>query len=139
MSSKAEAGGGKAAGAAGIVAGALSGVLAGAAALAVGELVAVFVGAATAPAVAVGEWAIDLAPTAVKDFAIREFGTHDKRALLIGVYAILALVSAAAGVIARRNLTLASVIAAGFGLAGLVAAATRPNAGPSAVLPLLFA
>lgn len=139
MSGEAEAGGRRRSGVGGILAGALSGVLAGAAALAVGELIAVFVGAATAPAVAVGEWAIDLAPNSVKDFAIREFGTHDKRALLTGVYVILVLVSAAAGVIARRNLTLASLIAAGFGVVGLVAAATRPNAGMSAVFPSLLA
>jgi DMSO/TMAO reductase YedYZ molybdopterin-dependent catalytic subunit len=124
---------------AGIALGALNGLLAGAAALAVGELAAVFTGAGSAPAVAVGEWAIDLAPTAVKEFAIREFGTHDKRALLVGVYVILALVSAAAGVIARRNLSAASVIAAGFGVIGILAASTRPNANTGWLFPSLLA
>jgi DMSO/TMAO reductase YedYZ molybdopterin-dependent catalytic subunit len=123
----------------GIIAGAVSGVLAGAAALAVGELAAVFIGAATAPAVAVGEWAIDLSPTSIKEFAIREFGSHDKRALLIGVYVIVVVVSAAAGVIARRYLTVASFIAASFGVIGIVAAATRPNANGSALFPSLLA
>jgi DMSO/TMAO reductase YedYZ molybdopterin-dependent catalytic subunit len=122
-----------------IALGALSGLLAAGAALAVGELVAVFAGAASAPAVVVGEWAIDLAPTAVKEFAIREFGTHDKRALLVGVYVIVALVSAAAGVIARRNLTVASIIAGGFGVIGIVAAQTRPNANAGWLYPSLFA
>ncbi len=126
-------------GAVGILVGALTGLLAGAAALAVGELVAVFAGAATAPAVAVGEWAIDLAPSGVKEFAIREFGSHDKTALLTGVYVILAVVSAAAGVVARRNLTVASLIAASFGVVGIVAAATRPKAGVSALFPSLLA
>ena len=123
----------------GILVGALSGLLAGGAALAAGELVAGFAGAASAPAVAVGEWAIDLAPTAVKEFAIREFGTHDKTALLTGVYVILALVSAAAGVLARRHLTSASFLAAGFGVVGIIAAATRPNANTGSFFPSLAA
>ena len=123
----------------GVVVGALSGLLAGGAALAAGELVAVFAGAASAPAVAVGEWAIDLAPTAVKEFAIREFGTHDKTALLTGVYVILALISAAAGVLARRHLTAASFVAAGFGVIGVIAASTRPNADTASFFPSMFA
>lgn len=123
----------------GILVGGLSGLFAGGAALAVGELAAVFAGAESAPAVAVGEWAIDLAPTPVKEFAIREFGTHDKTALLTGVYVILALVSAAAGVIARRQLTIASIIAGCFGVVGIVAASTRPNANGGALFPSLLA
>lgn len=126
-------------GAGAVLAGGLSGLLAGAAALAAGELVAVFTGAAGAPAVAVGEWAIDLAPTAVKEFAIRQFGTHDKTALLTGVYVILALISAGAGILARRRLTAASLVAAGFGVVGIVAAATRPNANTGSSLPSLLA
>lgn len=122
-----------------LAAGALSGLLAGAAALAAGELAAVFAGAASAPAVAVGEWAIDLAPTAVKEYAISQFGTHDKTALLTGVYVILALVSAGAGVLARRHLTAASFVAAGFGVIGIVAASTRPNANTGSLFTSLFA
>ncbi|MBS2963731.1 molybdopterin-dependent oxidoreductase [Actinocrinis puniceicyclus] len=123
----------------GIALGALSGLVAGACALAAGELVAVFAGAASAPGVAVGEWAIDLAPTAVKEFAIREFGTHDKSALLTGVYVVLALICAAAGVLARRHLTAAGFIAAGFGVIGILAAATRPAANTGSLFPSLCA
>jgi DMSO/TMAO reductase YedYZ molybdopterin-dependent catalytic subunit len=119
--------------------GALNGLLAGAAALAAGELVAVFTGAGSAPGVAVGGWAIDLAPSAVKEYAIRTFGTHDKTALLTGVYVLLALISAAAGVLARRRLTAASYLAAGFGAVGLIAAASRPNASLTSLLPSLLA
>jgi len=126
-------------GARGVALGALNGLLAGGAALAVGELAAVFAGAASAPAVAVGEWAIDLAPTAVKEFAIREFGTHDKTALLTGVYAILVVASAVAGVIARRHLSVASLLAGAFGAVGIIAAATRPNATPGWLFPSLLA
>ncbi|HET9169926.1 MAG TPA: molybdopterin-dependent oxidoreductase [Actinospica sp.] len=119
--------------------GASVGLVAGGAGLAAGELVAVVVGEAASPAVAVGQWAIGNTPTWLEQFAIRNFGSGDKRMLLIGVYAMLALVSAAAGVLARRNLTAASWVAGGFALVGMLAAATRPNAGLSSLFPSLFA
>jgi DMSO/TMAO reductase YedYZ molybdopterin-dependent catalytic subunit len=122
-----------------IVRGGLVGVIAGGAGLAVGELVAVITGEQSSPAVAVGQWAISHTPTAVEQFAIRNFGSDDKRMLLIGVYAVLALASAGAGVLARTRLTLASWIAAAFGIVGMFAAASRPNAGISYLLPSLLA
>jgi DMSO/TMAO reductase YedYZ molybdopterin-dependent catalytic subunit len=122
-----------------IALGALIGLLAGACALAAGELVAVFAGSASAPGVAVGEWAIDLAPTGVKEFAIRQFGTHDKTALITGVYAVLTLICAGAGILARRHLTAASLIAAAFGGVGIIAAATRPAANTGSLFPSLIA
>ncbi len=122
-----------------ILRGGLVGLVAGGAGLAVGELVAVITGEQSSPAVAVGQWAINHTPTAVEQFAIRNFGSDDKRMLLIGVYAVLALASAGAGVLARTRLTLASWIAAAFGIVGMFAAATRPNAGISYLLPSLLA
>lgn len=119
--------------------GALVGIIAGGAGLAVGELIAVITGEASSPAVAVGQWAISITPTSVEQFAIRNFGNHDKRMLLIGVYTVLTLVSAAAGVIARRWLTLASWIAASLGVVGMIIAVTRPNAGLSYLMPSLLA
>jgi DMSO/TMAO reductase YedYZ molybdopterin-dependent catalytic subunit len=118
---------------------ALIGLVAGGAGLAVGELVAVVTGEASSPAVAVGQWAISLTPTWLEQFAIRNFGSDDKRMLLTGVYVVLALVSAGAGVLARKRLTWASWIAAGFGVVGMIAAVTRPNATSSYLLPSLLA
>jgi DMSO/TMAO reductase YedYZ molybdopterin-dependent catalytic subunit len=123
----------------GIVRGAVVGLVAGGAGLAVGELAAVVTKEASSPAVAVGQWAISLTPTWLEQWAIRHYGTHDKRMLLIGVYLVLALISAGAGVLARRHLTLASYVAAGFGIVGMVAAVTRPSAGPSYLFPSLLA
>ena len=57
--------------------GALCGVLAGCAALAVAELVSAAVRPQAGPVVAVGGAAIDRTPPAVKDWAIRNFGTND--------------------------------------------------------------
>ena len=119
--------------------GALVGVIAGGAGLAVGELVSVVTGEASSPAVAVGQWAISNTPTWLEQFAIRNFGNHDKRALLIGVYALLALASAGVGILARTRLTAASYGAAAFGALGMVAAATRPSAGSAALFPSLLA
>jgi len=122
-----------------ILLGALVGLVAGGAGLAVGELVSVVTGEAASPAVAVGQWAISMTPTWLEQFAIRNFGNHDKRALLIGVYTVLALVSAATGVLARRMLTPATWLAASFGVIGMIAAVTRTNANAGFLFPSLFA
>ena len=79
----------------GVLRGAITGVIAAGAGLAVGELASVFTGETASPAVAVGQWAISHTPTSLEQFAIRNFGSHDKRALLIGVYVALALFSTA--------------------------------------------
>jgi DMSO/TMAO reductase YedYZ molybdopterin-dependent catalytic subunit len=122
-----------------VLRGVLVGLIAGGAGLAVGELAAVVTGEASSPAVAVGQWAISRTPTWLEQFAIRNFGSNDKRALLTGVYAMLAVASAAAGLIARRWLTVASWIAACFGIVGMFAAVTRPNAGASYLFPSFLA
>ncbi|HEU5333721.1 MAG TPA: molybdopterin-dependent oxidoreductase [Actinocrinis sp.] len=130
---------GRGRGSGGLALGALCGLLAGAAAVAVGELAALAAGGAeSAPAVAVGQRAIDLAPQSVKEFAIRNFGSGDKGALLTGVYAVLLVASAAIGILARRHLNLASCAAAAFGIVGIVAAETRASAPPGAWFPSLL-
>ena len=120
------------------------GLLAAVAAVALGELgaaVAVVLGAGSpsAPVVAVGEWAIDLTPAWLKEVAIRQFGQNDKTALLTGVYITIAVVSAAAGVVARRHLRIATGMAAAFSLVGLIAAITRPSSGLGGWFPALLA
>ncbi|HEX4788206.1 MAG TPA: molybdopterin-dependent oxidoreductase [Actinospica sp.] len=122
-----------------VLRGALVGLVAGGAGLAVGELVSVVTGEAASPAVAVGQWAISITPTWLEQFAIRNFGNHDKRALLIGVYAMLTFASAATGVIARTRLTIASYLAGAFGVVGMIAAVTRPSASAQDLFPSLLA
>ena len=122
-----------------VLRGAVVGVVAGGAGLAAGELGAVITGEAASPAVAVGQWAISLTPTWLEQLAIRNFGSDDKRMLLIGVYAVLILASAGAGVLARKWLTTASWFAAGFGLVGMFAAVTRPNATIGYLFPSFLA
>ncbi|MFJ2952037.1 molybdopterin-dependent oxidoreductase [Streptomyces sp. NPDC087226] len=122
-----------------IARGALVGLVAGGAGLAVGELVAVATGEASAPVAAAGDWAISITPTWLEQFAIRNFGTNDKTVLLIGVYVTLALAAVVDGVLARTRLTIASILTAVVGVAGAIAAVTRPAADTAALLPSLLA
>ena len=74
--------------------GALAGLLTGAVAVGVGQLVASIGAQNSSPFVAVGDASIGLAPAPVKNFAITEFGSHDKPVLLIGIGVVLAIFAA---------------------------------------------
>ncbi|HZC42211.1 MAG TPA: molybdopterin-dependent oxidoreductase [Streptosporangiaceae bacterium] len=117
--------------------GAVAGVLAAAVAIGVSQLVAGITGVTGAPVPATGSAAIDLAPPALKNFAISTFGSSDKNVLIIGTLVVLAVLAAVTGAAAVRRL--------GYGLAGLgilmavglAAALTRPHAGAAAAVPTL--
>lgn len=114
---------------------ALAGLLAAFAAVAAGHLTAAFTGPAASPVLAVGSTVIDLTPTPVKEWAIRQFGTADKLVLQASVLLLTLTVSAAAGLLARRRPPLATgILALLAALAGL-AAASRPTAAPADLLP----
>jgi DMSO/TMAO reductase YedYZ molybdopterin-dependent catalytic subunit len=115
--------------------GALAGLLAAAVGLGAAEIVAAFVGPESSPVVAVGNAGIALTPEPVKQFAIATFGTHDKTALLVGIFVVLALYALGVGVLALRSRRWGVVGIALFGLVGVVAAATRPAAGNLDGLP----
>ena len=63
------------------VRGVVAGLLSGAVGVCVGFLVSGVTGPVGSPVVATAELSIDLSPPPVKNFAIREFGTHDKLVL----------------------------------------------------------
>ncbi|WP_405563379.1 sulfite oxidase [Streptomyces phaeochromogenes] len=107
--------------------GALSGALAGFAALAVAELVAGGVRPQAGPVVAVGGAAIDRTPAAVKDWAIRNFGSDDKLVLQLGILAVLALFAPALGIAALRFRRTGAAGVLLFGAVGAVAATGRPD------------
>ncbi|GAA4529077.1 molybdopterin-dependent oxidoreductase [Amycolatopsis samaneae] len=113
---------------------ALLGILALDAALAAGHLVAGFVSSNASPYLAVGNGAIDLTPTGLKDFAVRAFGTHDKLVLLTGMAVVLIAVSAGAGIASRRSPRPGLAVITLFGLIGVVAVAARPDLGVVAVV-----
>lgn len=107
--------------------GALSGVLAGFAALAVAELMAAGVRPQASPVVVVGGASIDQTPAAVKDWAIRNFGTNDKLVLQLGILVVLALLALGLGALAVRRRVLGAAGVLLFGVIGATAAVTRPD------------
>jgi DMSO/TMAO reductase YedYZ molybdopterin-dependent catalytic subunit len=121
----------------GLASGALSGLLAAAVALGVAELIAGITGPLGSPVVAVGGAAIDMTPIPVKDFAIVHFGSHDKTALISGIFVLLAIFAVVIGVLARRWLAAGLAGLTIFGALGVSAALTRPTAGATDVLPTL--
>jgi DMSO/TMAO reductase YedYZ molybdopterin-dependent catalytic subunit len=119
--------------------GALAGVLAAGAALGVGQLVAGLTGASGSPVVAVGQLQIDFTPPWLKNFAINEFGSHDKQVLVGGILVVLAVFAALIGMAATRRLAYGMAGVVVFAAVGVTAAATRPTATAGSLLPTLFA
>ncbi|MGW1105225.1 molybdopterin-dependent oxidoreductase [Streptomyces sp. NPDC002540] len=114
---------------------ALSGLIAGFCALAVAELVAAVVRPEAGPVTAVGGAVIDRTPPAVKDFAVRNFGTDDKLVLQLGILLLLALFAAGIGMLALRHRRLGSAAVLVFGLVGAVSAVGRPEGAQADALP----
>ncbi|MDT0345961.1 molybdopterin-dependent oxidoreductase [Streptomyces litchfieldiae] len=119
--------------------GALGGLVAGAAGLAAGELASAAVRREASPVTAVGDAAIELAPVGLTDWAIDVFGTNDKLALEIGIVAVLGLCAAVLGALAPRFRLIGPAGAALFGLVGVAAAVTRPDAGGGDAWPSVLA
>jgi DMSO/TMAO reductase YedYZ molybdopterin-dependent catalytic subunit len=119
--------------------GAVAGLIAAGLALGVAEVVAGALGRAVSPAIVVGGAAIDRTPRFLKEFAIEQFGENDKKVLLTGIFVVIALFSAAVGVLATRNRRAGLAGVALLGLVAAGAAATRPAFEPLDLLPSLVA
>ena len=119
--------------------GAIAGLLAAATALGVGQLVAGLTGANGSPVVAVGQLQIDFTPAWLKNFAISEFGSDDKLALVSGILVVLGIFAAVIGVAATRRLGYGMAGLLVFAAIGLTAAATRPTASVASLLPTVAA
>lgn len=112
-----------------------AGLLATTAGIAFGHLTAAFVNPSASPVLAVGSTVIDLTPTPLKEWAVRELGNADKPILLASVAAGTLVLAGGAGVLARRSFPLgAGLLIALVGLAG-VFALIRPVAAPIDALP----
>ena len=114
-------------------------MLTGAVAVGTGQFVAGIISPGSSPVVVVGQLQIDYTPPWLKNFAIREFGGHDKEILVGGILVVLAVFAAALGVLAMRRLWHGLAGLAVFALVGVIAAATRPGATAAGVLPALAA
>jgi DMSO/TMAO reductase YedYZ molybdopterin-dependent catalytic subunit len=105
---------------------AVAGVLAVGAGIGVGEIVASAVGV-QGPVVATAQAAIDRAPAALREWAIRTFGESDKGALVVGVGIVLLAAAVLVGAMAPRRPDTAVVAIIAVALLGaLAAAAGRP-------------
>ncbi|SCE17375.1 hypothetical protein GA0115239_12751, partial [Streptomyces sp. BpilaLS-43] len=106
---------------------ALGGLIAAFAALCVAELVAAAVRPEAGPVTAVGGAVIDRTPPAVKDFAVRNFGTSDKLVLQLGILVLLAVFAVTVGLLTLRHRAAGAAAVLLFGAAGAAAAAGRPE------------
>lgn len=115
------------------------GVLATLVGLAAAHLVAALTVPAASPVLAVGSTVIDLTPTPLKEWAIRQFGSADKLVLIGSVTVVVLLLSAVAGIITARRETPGLLVVVGLaGIAGVLAV-LRPGAGPLDLVPALVA
>ncbi|MFJ4859766.1 molybdopterin-dependent oxidoreductase [Streptomyces sp. NPDC088748] len=117
--------------------GAVSGIVAAVAGLAVAQLAAAAGRPEASPVTAVGGAVVDLTPVAVREWAIRLFGTSDKLVLGLGILAAVAACAVGTGLLAVRHLPAAIAVTGGLGLVGALAALSRPDASWQDALPSL--
>ncbi|HEU5268528.1 MAG TPA: hypothetical protein VFU36_01300, partial [Jatrophihabitans sp.] len=118
--------------------GALIGLLAGGVAVGAGQLVAALFRPVAAPVIAVGNRLILLTPEPVKRWAIREFGTGDKHALLTGIYLGLAGCAVVVGIVAVRRLRYGLLGIGLLGLLGVYCSLTAAAHLPTDAVPSVF-
>jgi DMSO/TMAO reductase YedYZ molybdopterin-dependent catalytic subunit len=117
--------------------GALSGLLSLGVFLAVAELLSTIFGSISAPAIAIGESAIDRTPHQLKDFAIRQFGENDKTVLLTGIFVTLALLAAIAGLLASYEIRIGLAAITLLTVVAALAALSRPTGGIGDMVPAI--
>ncbi len=115
--------------------GGLFGLLAAGVSLGIGELTAALFRPASAPVIAVGNRLILLTPEPIKRWAIREFGTGDKQALLTGIYLMLAVFAVVVGLISVRRPREGLLGVGLLGLLGCYCALTAHAAQTTDVIP----
>ena len=106
---------------------ALAGGVAALFALGVSELLTGLISTVPSLIVAIGTEVIDLAPPAVKDFAIETFGTADKPALIIGIVVLSVVFGGLLGLGGIRSRLVPSIGFLAFGALGAVAAIRDPQ------------
>ena len=107
--------------------------------VAAGHLVASLLEPASSPVLVVGSTVIDLTPTPLKEWAIREFGTNDKAVLVGSVLVGVLVLAAVAGLLARRRFAYGAALLGALVAIPAVAAVNRPGATAVDVVPSLVA
>jgi DMSO/TMAO reductase YedYZ molybdopterin-dependent catalytic subunit len=105
--------------------------------MAAGHLVASLLNPASSPVLAVGSQVIDLTPTSLKEYAIRQFGSNDKRVLIGSVLGGVLVLAAVAGLLARRRFVLGAALQTVLVGVAAFTALNRPAAEPADVVPSL--
>ena len=113
---------------------ALAGVIAAAAGVGASMPVAALLGVDD-PATGLGGLVVDHTPGALKDWAVRHLGTNDKPVLLASVFAVMIVLAAAIGLLARRSRPAALGAAALLNLVAVGASMTRPAASAATLVP----
>jgi DMSO/TMAO reductase YedYZ molybdopterin-dependent catalytic subunit len=113
---------------------ALAGLLSMLAGLATGHLGGGLISPGASPFLAVGATAIDLTPSWLKDFAVRNFGSYDKIVLLLVMAVVTGVIGLAAGLASRRSPTPGLGVIAVLGVLASAAVLSRPSAGAFDVL-----
>jgi len=103
------------------------GVLAVWAALGVGHLVAGLLSAGSSPYLAVGDAVIRLSPEPLTEFAKVYLGTNDKPVLLVGIFVVITLVGAVAGLASRWRPQPGTVVIGAMGVLGGAAVVFGPT------------
>jgi DMSO/TMAO reductase YedYZ molybdopterin-dependent catalytic subunit len=116
---------------------ALFGVLATLVGMATGHLIASLLNPASSPVLAVGSQVIDLTPTSLKEAAIKRFGSNDKNVLIGSVLAGVLVLSAVAGLLARRRFRYGAGLLIVLVAVAAFTALNRPTAELVDVLPSL--
>jgi DMSO/TMAO reductase YedYZ molybdopterin-dependent catalytic subunit len=91
-----------------------------------------------APVDAVGELSINHTPPAVKNFAIRTFGSNDKTVLVWGIRGVLIIFAVVIGIVAVRKLWYGMVGLAIFTVIGVYAALSQATSKAEDAVPTLF-
>ncbi|MFM8894154.1 MAG: molybdopterin-dependent oxidoreductase [Actinomycetales bacterium] len=122
-----------------ILAYAIIGLVAAGFGLSIGQLVAALIDPAFAPISVVASSLIDLPPAVVKEFMVQTFGTAAKSVVVAGVWVVVLVLAATAGVLARRALWRGILVTDLVAVLGVVAALARPDDGFGAAVPVIAA
>ncbi len=112
------------------------GVLATLVGVAAGHFVASLLNPDSSPVLAVGSQVIDLTPTPMKEWAIRQFGSNDKAILIGSVMAGVLVLAAVAGLLARRRFALGAGLQVVLVGVAAFTALTRPAVEAVDVIPV---
>ena len=104
----------------------VAGGLAAALGIAVGELMAGLVAGAPSLVIAIGDTVIENQPPGAKELVVELFGSNNKLALNIGIVITSIILAGLLGVAGRRSWTVPLVGFGIAGVAGLLAALSRP-------------